>query len=295
MSFPRAIASVPSSRMGRLWGYVALSRISNAPTVVTNVLAGAAISGAAPTDGRVALLAVAMVLLYTAGMYLNDLCDLRVDRLQRPHRPLPSGAVPLPVAWAITLGLFVAGLSLLWMVAPVAFASGLVLVGLIVAYDLWHKTNPLSPLLMAACRAMVYVVAFVALASRPTLAVAAPALLLALYIVGLTYIAKTESRPALTGYWPFVLLILPAAYWTTQLHPLVAPLLVGYTAWVVYSASFIYRPARRDIGGAVGRLIAGVSLLDSLVIAASGHLAGAVLALAAFGLTLVLQRYVKGT
>jgi len=42
-------------------------------------------------------------------------------------------------------------------------------------------------------------------------------------------------------------------------------------------------------------LIAGISLLDALLIAASGSVSLAVLALAGFGLTLGLQRYISGT
>ena len=34
-----------------------------------------------------------MALFYTAGMILNDVADLEVDRRERPERPLPSGAV----------------------------------------------------------------------------------------------------------------------------------------------------------------------------------------------------------
>ena len=45
----------------------------------------------------------------------------------------------------------------------------------------------------------------------------------------------------------------------------------------------------------MGQLLAGISLLDGLVLAASGSLIGIVFALVAFGLTLSLQRYVRGT
>jgi hypothetical protein len=42
-------------------------------------------------------------------------------------------------------------------------------------------------------------------------------------------------------------------------------------------------------------LIAGISLLDAMLIAGAGALPLAVLALAAFAVTLFLQRYVSGT
>ena len=118
------------------------------------------------------------------------------------------------------------------------------------------------------------------------------ALLLGLYIVGLTYIAKTETD-SLTGYWPAALLYLPALIgalvlpWTGFWLPLALAL------WVTYSASFVY--LSRQVGQAIGQLIAGVSLLDALVILLFGTAGGVVWALLAFGLTLFLQRYIRGT
>ena len=66
----------------RARGYLALARISNSPTVVSDALAGAALAGALWPDSRVVAVAVAMVLFYTAGMFLNDVCDLAIDRQQ---------------------------------------------------------------------------------------------------------------------------------------------------------------------------------------------------------------------
>ena len=45
----------------------------------------------------------------------------------------------------------------------------------------------------------------------------------------------------------------------------------------------------------MGQLIAGISLLDALVLATTGSPLGVLLALVAFGLTLSLQHYVRGT
>jgi hypothetical protein len=54
-------------------------------------------------------------------------------------------------------------------------------------------------------------------------------------------------------------------------------------------------PERRSIGRAVGYLIAGIALLDALAMAVVGSIIGVAIALAAWGTTLVLQRYIKGT
>ena len=49
-----------------------------------------------PADAvTLALLAAASVLLYAAGVVLNDVADVEVDRSERPERPIPSGRIAL--------------------------------------------------------------------------------------------------------------------------------------------------------------------------------------------------------
>src|SRR5204863_5458103 len=141
-----------------------------------------------------------------AGMLLNDVCDYGWDTTHRPDRPLVVGAVSRQAALAATVALFAVGEVLLWLVGPRPVAAGLLLIGLIVLYDVWHKSNPLSPLVMAGCRLMVYVGAFVAFAWPPTTLLAICGGLLVLHLVGLTAIAKSEARPNVVGYWPAALL-----------------------------------------------------------------------------------------
>ena len=294
MSSDAAIARQPA-RHGRLRGYLALARISNSPTVVSDALAGAALAGALWPDGRVIAVAVAMALFYTAGMVLNDLCDYAIDCQQRPERPLPAGIVTRSEATAAVIALFVAGSALLWSAGLAPFLSGLALIGVIVVYDFWHKTNPISPLLMAAARALVYVTAALAVAGSVSTQVLLWAGLLFAFVVGLTAIAKAEAGSGLAGYWPAALLALPAIVFVATMPPGVEWLLLAFfVAWTIYAASFVYR-SERSIGRAVGYLIAGISLLDALALAIAGSSVGVASALVAWGLTLFLQRYIKGT
>jgi len=145
---------------------VQLGRVSNLPTVWSNVLAGLALSGAPVRPLFLAGLAVALSCFYVGGMFLNDGFDREVDARERPERPLPSGRATPREVFAIGFGLLAAGLVLLttmaWLgpgphaVRPTV-AAGLALGALIVAYDLHHKKNPLGPLVMALCRGTVYV------------------------------------------------------------------------------------------------------------------------------------------
>ena len=171
-------------------GWLQLSRVSNTPTVVSNSVAGAVLASTAAEPGEVAVVAGAMALFYTAGMILNDLLDYEVDLRERPERPLPSGAVSRPAALTAVIGLFAAGEALLLLVGTEPFLAGLGLIALIVLYDAWHKGNPLSPVLMGACRALVYFVAALAVVGEVPTDVAVAASVLLLYVASLTLVAK---------------------------------------------------------------------------------------------------------
>ena len=286
-------SSATQTRWGTLKDHLALARISNSPTVASNVLAGAALAGGLSQPGTVALLAVALVLFYTAGMYLNDLFDYEYDVKAQPGRPLVAGKVSRDAALTVAVALFGAGIFLLAFTGSVALLSGVVLIGLIVLYDAWHKTNPLSPVIMASTRVMVYVTAFLAFSLQLSASLGIWSLLLALYIIGLTYLAKMEARPGFARYWPALALTLPAIYAALQVNAFGFVLLLLFVSWVSFCLYLVY--VRRSFGAAVGSLIAGISLLDALVLTVVGSTVGVVFALLAFGLTLLFQRYIKGT
>ena len=77
--------------------------------------------------------------------------------------------------------------------------------------------------------------------------------------------------------------------------PSVAILSLAFTAWVVVALWFLWRRRPGDVPRAVVSLIAGISLLDAVLIAGAGDLDIAWLAVAGFLLTLALQRFVPGT
>ena len=61
----------------------------------------------------ISLLLVPIVVFITAaGNVFNDLCDLEIDRINRPDRPLPSGMVTAWAAGILAASLFAAGLVL---------------------------------------------------------------------------------------------------------------------------------------------------------------------------------------
>jgi 4-hydroxybenzoate polyprenyltransferase len=278
--------------------YLRLGRVSNLPTVWTNVLAGTALAGVPVGPGRLAALMLAFSLLYVGGMYLNDAFDRDIDARERPERPIPSGRIGAGRVFAIGFGMLGLGVLLLLPIgAWPAWASGLALAGVITYYDAHHKANPLSPLVMGLCRVLVYVTAALAVAGRVAGAVAGGAAVLLCYLIGLTYVAKQENLSEVRNLWPLLFLAAPFVYAAPALGrgALAAVLYVAFLAWVAYAVSLLVRRERRDIRGAVVGLIAGISLLDALLIAGTGDAGRAAAAVLGFALTLGFQRWVPGT
>ncbi len=97
-----------------------LGRVSNLPTVWTNmlvglVLAGGVVGGAA-ADAKTLPLLLALSLFYVGGMYLNDAFDAALDALERPERPIPSGRVGRGTVFALGFAMLGGGLALLlWL------------------------------------------------------------------------------------------------------------------------------------------------------------------------------------
>jgi 4-hydroxybenzoate polyprenyltransferase len=144
----------------------------------------------------VATMALAVSLLYTAGMFLNDAFDSTFDARFRPDRPIPAGDVTSGEAFISGWALLIGGVAVLAVVAPpAAVVWVLLLAGAIVYYDYRHKRDTLGPVVMGICRGLVYCVAAAAAAAVTTPVIVA-AVVLTGYVVSLTWIAKRVGQRA---------------------------------------------------------------------------------------------------
>jgi hypothetical protein len=273
-----------------------LGRVSNLPTVWTNVLAATVLADGAAASGGTAVVMLAMSLAYVGGMYLNDYFDRAVDARERPQRPIPAGEVVAPTVAALGYAMLVVAVALLTLLGRAAGLAGVLLAVAIVIYDAFHKENPLAPVIMGSCRALVYLGAAAALGtgSLPVL----PALAMLAYVAGLTYAARQEALDRIGNLWPLLLLAAPVALATGALTGGILPaLILALLVGCIGGAIFLL--ARRPIPGAVpravGLLIAGISLVDAAFLASIDALGPALLAVAGFAATLALQRHVPGT
>lgn len=292
-----------TSRPSRAKLYLRLGRVSNLPTVWTNVLAGTVLSGAGAEVATTLRSALAVSLFYVGGMFLNDAFDHAVDARERPERPIPSGAITALEVFFVGFLLLGLGLgALAWNAASRAepalpsVASGGALGGLIVLYDAWHKRNPLSPVVMGLCRAAVYTTAGLAAGGslRPSLLLGAATL--AAYVVGLTFVARQENRRSYRAGATLLLITSPVVLALAVLHMNAAGwvALAAFSMWAFVAIRPLFAPSP-VVPRAVVRLIAGISLVDALLMAAGGAPTIAVFGPAGLFATLALQRWVSGT
>ncbi|WP_273691766.1 UbiA family prenyltransferase [Ketogulonicigenium vulgare] len=274
-----------------------LGRVSNLPTVMTNAVAGVALSGASAGGGQIALLIAAAALAYIAGMFLNDAFDAPYDALHQPYRPIPAGLALRPevFGWGFAL---LAGGVLLFAVAGMAGgqmvsagAVGAGLAGVIVLYNARHKENAFGPVLMGGCRLLVYVGAAIALTAAPAPVLWLGAALLMAHVMGLTYLAKVEGAGQI---WPLAALAAAPLWglWMAVQMPVLLPFVIALIAAVLAGLHFA---RRRQFGRAIPTLIAAIALLDAMLIASVGQTGLALLAALGFPLTLWLQKWVRGT
>src|SRR6185295_9438522 len=101
---PEARMHVTSSEVPALVTLLKLGRVSNLPTVWTNVLAGTVLAADTVQGWRFAVVLLAMSLLYVGGMYLNDYFDRAIDAAERPSRPIPAGEISAAAVAAFGFG-----------------------------------------------------------------------------------------------------------------------------------------------------------------------------------------------
>ena len=175
--------------------------------------------------------------------------------------------------------------------------AGALLAGAIVVYDMWHKGNPVGPVIMGLCRMLVYVGAAVAVAPSLSADVVIAAAVALCYLIGLTYAAKQEALGRIDNAWPLGFLAVAVVYalWAATTGAAGSLAAAAFLGWLAFSLLYLLKPGRLNVPRAVVSLIAGICLLDAVFIAGAGYDWLALLAGAAFLLTLALQRRIAGT
>lgn len=268
--------------------FARLLRLPNVFTAFADIAIGALITLTLISGERwpnVLALFLASGCLYCAGMVFNDYFDLDEDRRDRPFRPLASGRVRPAVALRVGIGLIFMGCMLAqvagrigdtWNPTPLILAGVLVLA--ILGYDAWLKRTPIGPLAMGSCRFLNVLFGLSLLPeedfswlARINLAGA-----VGIYIVGVTWFARTEERtsrrsPLIAAIVVvFMGLLLGLAL---PLHPeasdvpVLFPYLLALFGLIIGlpAEKAIRHPTPAHVQGAVKRFILGLVLFDAVL------------------------------
>jgi 4-hydroxybenzoate polyprenyltransferase len=273
-----------------------LGRVSNVPTVWSNVIAGSALAGGAPLQ-LVAAISIIISLMYVAGMFLNDAFDRKIDAVERPERPIPAGEITADAVFVVGFSLLIAGIVALAAINDGVGLAGLALGGTILLYNWHHKRNPAAPFVMGLCRALVYVAAASAAAAALTNAVLIPAAAMLAYVAGLTYTARLENLDRIGSLWPLLLLAAPGAVAFSRADfslPFVIAL-IALAGCALRVSQLLHRRGAGDVSSAVGMLIAAIALNDAMFASTTGETYAPYACIGCFALTTVLQRYVPAS
>ena len=320
-----------SSPPSRLLDYLRLFRIPNVFTAIADIAMGFLLVRGGP-DPVVAflLLAGASALIYTAGMVLNDVFDIDIDRRERPERPLPAGRISLHSARLMGMMMLAGGVilaclagvfctvegTLAWRPAVVALG----LVSAVLLYDAWLKRTPLGPVGMASCRFLNVLLG--ASIAAPTaawwFAYYGPAPLIAagglgIYIVGVTWFARSEAETSHRLSLALATVVMVVGIVTLGLlHDTLASaeprrtlLLAKQGGWVLLTLLTlvilrrcliaIANPSPQQVQFAVKNCILSIITLDAAVALDTSNVYCAVSVLALLVPTLVVGRWVYST
>jgi len=273
----------------RLLAFAQLLRLPNVFTAFADICMAGAVVGAI-TNRPLAFLGILLAsgLLYLSGMAWNDLFDRVEDARMRPFRPIPSGRVSVRTARLLALILMLAGVALAATVGLLepekvrgVWHPGIVAVVLAIAillYDRYFKHFIIGPVAMGFCR-FLNVLLGLTLADAEALSELKMfhlAGIIGLYIVGVTWFARTEesasrkshllAASSLMGLSLLLALALPLhreAGSTTFFFPYFLVLFGFYLGLPIQRA--IFQPTPQRVQVAVKTCILGLVILDAII------------------------------
>lgn len=265
----------------RLHALMSTARVANVPSVVSNVMLGAAaawISAAQSVPDaawdRIAAACLSGILLYLSGNFFNDWMDDVWDARHRPERALPAGIFRRGTYGITALLLGLAGfLSAFPAGSAAVHAAGWIVLG-VIAYTLLHKRVAWAVVFIGLCRAGLVWLGAAAFApdlvpwnAGVTLAAAA----VFCYIVVLSLAARRESKaapspsrrvPAVAGLFLLVPVLMLASTDTWGLGPWCLAGLIPYAIWM----TVCHRAKANGVGAYVSALLAGIPLVDWILL-----------------------------
>lgn len=268
--------------------YARLVRLPNVFTAFADIAVGFAVyyglrepDQSLPLWWQFAALFLASGCLYTAGMVWNDFFDLAEDRKTRPNRPLVQGIIKVRSAFILGSMLLLGGCAVAFVASNTSGYFAMAIAIAVMAYNYHFKHTKFGPLSMASCR---FLNVLLGVSLVPTSLADWPlklflASIVGVYIVGVTWFARTEEKRSNPKVLKLASGVILAALLLAVALPSMIP---GNTCSWLYPYSLvafggylwpaIYRavkyPTPTNVQGAVKRLILGLVFLDAILASA---------------------------
>lgn len=304
----------------RVQAWFELVRLPAVFTAVSDVLAGYLVADGGWERPLVCTgLLLATISFYWAGMVLNDVFDIEIDRKERPRRPLPSGRISIASARRAGFGLLVAGLV---FIAAIVYpltrngTTGLWAIGLVVCIVLYNRTlkhTLAGPIAMGLCRALNMLMA-ISVSERAGLWESYTPWLIAggigLYVAGVAWFARSEVELQSPRHFLFgglmmmvlgvaFIVVFPIAdqgvvrrvvFTNDWIWPLMVCLLTA-PVWR-HGVTALLNPAPARVQTAVGQALMTLISLDALIVLiVAGPVAALIILALAIPAALLRQRF----
>ncbi|MFN9718081.1 MAG: UbiA family prenyltransferase [Planctomycetota bacterium] len=293
--------------------WLQLMRLPTVFTAFSNILCGYFITHAPrisdlPSSRELWCLLASTFGLYLGGMVLNDVFDAKLDAVERPERPIPSGRIPRKAATILGVLLTTVGVLSAACVGIPSVCIALLIVPAVVIYNGFLKSTIAAAPGMAACRFLNLMLGASAVSDIAGLWNPVPLCVatgLSLYIFGVTVFARNEAgavkRSGLVAGVFLLLCGLGIDAWTVSRSAspenvirgsLMALLLFGLNI-MMRVAAVISKPSPRLVQRTVGLMLLSIIFLDAIIVfALTGNSRLAVLTIALVAPASLLKRFI---
>lgn len=260
--------------------YFRLVRIPNVFTTISNILLGYIFFTSIDHFNYFDMFKLISIsaFLYIGGMVLNDYFDIKIDKKERPWRPLPSNKISKKNALIIMVISFLYSLTISVIIGWYTFIITLTMVTLIFSYNRFLKNTICGSIIMGIIRSLNVLLG----ASQSIFLIDGgifdtrffiPLLSEFLYVSAITILSKNETKDFFFNLWtilPFIIIyilifsigifIILGTFNYDSLIPLII-----FSCIIIYSHIRLFKKITTTIKS-VSQLITVIVILDSIFI-----------------------------
>ena len=260
--------------------YFILVRIPNVLTTISNILLGYIFFTKVDHFDYfdMILLISISAFLYIGGMVLNDYLDIKIDKKERPWRPLPSNKILKKNALIITIISFLYSLTISFIIGWYTFIITLIMVTLIFLYNKFLKNTICGPINMGFIRSLNVLLG----ASQSIFLMDGdifdtrffiPLLSEFLYVSAISILSKNEIKDFFFNLWnilPFIIIyVLIISLYIFIINGIfnyesLIPLII-FSCYIIYSNIMLFKKTSTTLKS-VSQLITLIVILDSIFI-----------------------------